>query len=428
MAHLWPWTRKVAFACLIAGAVLFTASLVAVAYPVARTVGCACTASVGMLLFLLSRRRGTKLPKWPDDEYALTVLFLCSAWTGGLHSPVAVAAFAPATRVFQTGRATWRSALRLGAVCGGLALLALAPSSWVGPRPPDVAYVPSMLMFLISTFIMHVWRTSVEAQRLGATIDEVVRAREEVGARAVERARELDLLTARMSEELADPIRDVEALVHAAATGAPDEDSREQLEVVEGELARMQSILQEYRAFSRPVESLRLELVELGDLVDEALAALEGRAHAAGVALGSEGGGRTLADPRRVAEALLNLVGNAIEATPRGGRVTVEVRERPSRIDLVVRDTGAGMSSEVLGRLGSPFFTTRAQGTGLGVLTARGVFARHGGSLVFESAPGRGTRAIASLPRRGSDELPGERREPTASPPSSVEPDLARGQ
>jgi two-component system sensor histidine kinase FlrB len=56
------------------------------------------------------------------------------------------------------------------------------------------------------------------------------------------------------------------------------------------------------------------------------------------------------------------------------------------------------MSPDVLARLGSAFFTTRAQGTGLGVLLARTVFTRHGGSLQFESTPGRGTAAIGSLP------------------------------
>ncbi len=70
------------------------------------------------------------------------------------------------------------------------------------------------------------------------------------------------------------------------------------------------------------------------------------------------------------------------------------------------------MPPEVLARLGAPFFTTRAHGTGLGVLLARTAFTRHGGSLNFESTPGHGTAAIASLPtgvKRETDPIPAPR-------------------
>jgi len=63
-----------------------------------------------------------------------------------------------------------------------------------------------------------------------------------------------------------------------------------------------------------------------------------------------------------------------------------------------VRDTGRGMSPETLARVGTPFFTTREQGTGLGVTLARSVAQQHGGSLTFESEPGRGTVATLRLP------------------------------
>jgi signal transduction histidine kinase len=63
-----------------------------------------------------------------------------------------------------------------------------------------------------------------------------------------------------------------------------------------------------------------------------------------------------------------------------------------------IRDTGRGMPAEVLSRVGTPFFTTREKGTGLGVLLARGVFTQHGGRLEYASEPGRGTVATATLP------------------------------
>ena len=94
---------------------------------------------------------------------------------------------------------------------------------------------------------------------------------------------------------------------------------------------------------------------------------------------------------------------NAIEATPRGGEVAVEVAERDGAASLTVRDSGRGMPQEVLDRIGTAFFTTRAQGTGLGVVLARAAFSQHGGSLQYESAPERGTVVTGTLPLRRSD-------------------------
>jgi signal transduction histidine kinase len=118
------------------------------------------------------------------------------------------------------------------------------------------------------------------------------------------------------------------------------------------------------------------------------------------VRLSSRGDATIEADPRRIREAILNLIANAIEATPRGGEVIVEVRAVDESVQVVVRDTGHGMPQDTLRRLGTPFFTTRDEGTGLGVVLARSVVAQHGGSLRYDSEPGRGTTASITLPAR----------------------------
>jgi signal transduction histidine kinase len=74
-----------------------------------------------------------------------------------------------------------------------------------------------------------------------------------------------------------------------------------------------------------------------------------------------------------------------IEASAQGTRV-------------LVRDTGRGMPPEVLARIGTPFFTTRAEGSGLGVALARAAFEQHGGSLWYSSSPGAGSVATVQLP------------------------------
>ncbi|MBI5543427.1 MAG: HAMP domain-containing histidine kinase [Deltaproteobacteria bacterium] len=226
----------------------------------------------------------------------------------------------------------------------------------------------------------------------------MLQARDLVAQQALGRAHELELMSSRLSHELKNPLGAIKALVQLSARSAADAETRERLQVVEGEVERMQGILQDYLTFSRPLESLQLEEVALGELADEVLSVLDGRAKSAGVTLQRAGEARAHVDPRRVKEALVNLVANAIEASPRGGAIEVGLATDGGQALLSVRDHGCGMSPEVLARLGTPFFTTRDDGNGLGVLLARGVFRQHGGSLEYVSEPGQGTTVMGRLP------------------------------
>jgi signal transduction histidine kinase len=202
---------------------------------------------------------------------------------------------------------------------------------------------------------------------------------------------------------LKNPLAAIKGLVQLSARAACDPDSAEQLRVVATEVDRMESILKEYLSFSRPVEALQPQRVALGALADEVLTLMEARAATAGVALRRRGDAIIEADPRRLKDALFNLVGNALEATTSGGDVEVEINEVARSARIAVRDSGRGMAPEVLERLGTPFFTTRDEGTGLGVVVARATFAQHGGSLVYSSEPGRGTTALGTLPLKRSN-------------------------
>ncbi len=119
-------------------------------------------------------------------------------------------------------------------------------------------------------------------------------------------------------------------------------------------------------------------------------------------------------DPVQAQEVLLNLVLNARDALPNGGRITVETsncRFQPITatvnpvpfpcVLLIVGDNGEGMSAETRRRLFEPFFTTKnaGEGTGLGLSTVRSIVIAHGGLIHFESEPGQGTRVLVVFPR-----------------------------
>lgn len=224
----------------------------------------------------------------------------------------------------------------------------------------------------------------------------------DAGAAAPAPAEALEQLGIEVAHELKNPLAAVKALVQLGLRNGGEAPAHERLRVIEREVARMQEILQRYLASPRRLEHVRPVKVELGALVSHVLLALSALASAGRVRLAAEGDATVEADPRRLEEALLNLVANAIEATPPGGAVTVEVRAVGEEVEIAVRDTGRGMPPATLERVGTPFFTTREHGSGLGVVLARSVIADHGGSLRYESVPGRGTTARARLPGHSS--------------------------
>jgi two-component system, NtrC family, sensor histidine kinase HydH len=217
------------------------------------------------------------------------------------------------------------------------------------------------------------------------------------GCEALVSARDVEHTGVKVMHELKNSLTAVKALVQLGLRNF-EADSGERLTLVEAEVARMQEMLQRYLSLARPLEEMTPTRIALGPLVSETLLLLSGRAGEARVKLLSHGDAVVEADPRRLKEALVNLVTNAIEATAPGGEVVVHVRACTHEAEIVVRDTGRGMPPESLRRLGTASFTTRQDGSGLGVMLVRSVIALHGGSLRYESEPGKGTTVRATLP------------------------------
>ena len=105
-----------------------------------------------------------------------------------------------------------------------------------------------------------------------------------------------------------------------------------------------------------------------------------------------------LVDEDLLHQALVNLLMNAIEATPPGGRVLVSTHNEGDECRLIISDTGRGIPEKDLDHIFKPFFTTRHTGTGLGLSITRDIVERHGGHLTLDSEVGVGTTATIHLP------------------------------
>ncbi len=175
---------------------------------------------------------------------------------------------------------------------------------------------------------------------------------------------------------------------------------------ITGTVDHLTAVVSEITAFGRPPELHRAP-VALPALLEECITLAQARAGSADevaiVRRWDPACPEIQADGRELRKAFLNLLLNALEATTRPGRVTVSAGPGPEAgtVAVTVEDTGCGMSEETLSRAFDLFFTTKSEGTGLGMATVRSVAERHGGEIDIHSTPGQGTRVRMRLPVRG---------------------------
>jgi PAS domain S-box-containing protein len=178
---------------------------------------------------------------------------------------------------------------------------------------------------------------------------------------------------------------------------------------ISSEVGRIQRVVQDYLRFARLPHAQRAA-IDLDAALKRHMASIEPELRQAGVklVLDLDAEGRLAsADPDQIWQAVLNLVRNAMEAMPHGGRVTVATKATPSGIACSVADDGPGIPAEVAERIFLPFFSTKHAGTGLGLPFVRQVLMEHGAPLVIEAAddpaPGRGARFRFVLPYSDGD-------------------------
>ena len=173
-------------------------------------------------------------------------------------------------------------------------------------------------------------------------------------------------------------------------------------EVLRGEVKRVNQIIEQFLFFARP-SRLDLQPVQVQEVLKDLFLLARETADGQGVQLAESLGPELpllLLDRQRIHEALLNLVNNALQAMPQGGRLEVGARHHPSSGSVVIRieDTGEGIPEENLGRIFDYYFTTKEKGMGLGLPLAHKIIRDHGGTIDVESVAGQGTTFRITLP------------------------------
>jgi two-component system NtrC family sensor kinase len=107
-------------------------------------------------------------------------------------------------------------------------------------------------------------------------------------------------------------------------------------------------------------------------------------------------------DGNQLSQVIVNIVLNAADAMPNGGTLTIRSRLKDDRVVIDFVDTGARIAKENLGRIFDPFYTTKEQGTGLGLAVSYSIIKKLNGSLTVESGPDKGSRFVITLPLNGA--------------------------
>jgi len=235
-------------------------------------------------------------------------------------------------------------------------------------------------------------------------IDEKVRLERELAER--DRLALLGQMAASISHNLKNPLGSIKTILQVQME-SPElpESLRGETQIVLDEIGRLSSKLNQLLRFSRPV--VRGGSVEgrcdAAAVMEEVAGVLRHEAERRGVALElqvSTNGAKVAAAADAVNDIVSNLVVNALEATPRGGRVQIGAAADDGFCVLSVEDNGAGISPDAREKLLQPFFTTKTQGTGLGLAIVARRVAEVGGKLDWKSpaSEGRGTRFRIMLP------------------------------
>jgi signal transduction histidine kinase len=253
----------------------------------------------------------------------------------------------------------------------------------------------------------------VVANQVGVMIERRIadeeRARLETQLRHADRLATIGQLAAGVAHELNEPLSNVLGFAQLARkTPLLPKPAADDIDKTVTAALHARDIVSKLMLFARQKMPAQGQ-VKLNELVENGVVFLESRCAKAGVHLARRLDPKLpaiAADSGQLLQVLVNLVVNALQATPAGGTITVTTGRAGEDVVLTVADTGVGMTDGVLARMFEPFFTTKGvgEGTGLGLSVVHGIVTAHGGRIDVRSKPGRGARFRVLLPIAGPAE------------------------
>jgi signal transduction histidine kinase len=209
-------------------------------------------------------------------------------------------------------------------------------------------------------------------------------------------------ITGGVAHEVKNPLNAIRLHVEVARQkmARGDGDITPQMDIIAREIVRLDRVVKTFLDFTKPVD-LKYTNVSLRELMDEIAQLARPQAEASNIqveVLLDEDGVEVRADRDLLKQALLNVVMNAIEAMPGGGALRLEALAGEDGAELRISDTGGGISPELREKIFRLYFTTKKEGSGIGLAMTFRIVQLHDGTIEFTSEPGKGTTFLIRLP------------------------------
>ena len=285
---------------------------------------------------------------------------------------------------------------RAGGVQGALSLVALWAMALVRANRAASVRAATLSLLLVGAFVVGCWIRELSEHVLRSSFD----ARDELVGAYGERIRDLSTLQGELAHGLKNPLTSIKGLAGLMAL----EPARvsERLNVMRQEIDRMQTIIDEYLSFGRPLTPLEPAPVRTSTTLAAVAQLHEGLAGQKQITLDLSNVEcvELVGDPRKLKQLLASLLVNAIDASQPGDVIELTSRREGDLAILGVLDRGPGIRPELLARVMEPGVTTKENGTGLGLTLVRALAEQHGGGLRLRNREGGGLMAEVALPLR----------------------------
>jgi PAS domain S-box-containing protein len=204
-------------------------------------------------------------------------------------------------------------------------------------------------------------------------------------------------LAAGVAHEIRNPVTVLKGFVHILS-----QESREKefFTIMDKELERINQITNEFMALAKP-QAIKIKRQNLKELIQEVCVFLESEAFINQVVIEVVHFEECIClecEPNQIKQVLINIIKNGMEAMPDGGKITIHSQVVDGFVNLLIKDEGYGIPKEVISKVGQPFFTTKEQGTGLGLMVSMKIIENHGGQLRIHSEEKVGSTVEISLP------------------------------
>lgn len=260
------------------------------------------------------------------------------------------------------------------------------------------------LAFEFNRMAERMQRTQEQLQRRGKELEQRVNQLRRLQAQLMqsERMAATGELAAQIAHEINNPLGIIKNYVGIARMLMPEEDpNRENLKIVDQEINRTAGIVRRLLKFAKP-GSEDIQNVQINQVLEELLALLRGQLFRSKIEVSidlAENLPEVSISTDQMRQVFLNLVKNAEDAMPDGGKLSVRTLYRKGRVEVEITDTGCGIPPEDVKNIFEPFFTTKGvKGTGLGLSVSYGIVKNYSGEINVESEPGVGTTFRIQLP------------------------------